>query len=546
MINVDFSGPGFVIMLLGWNAQIFVAVIYLAQDQRWRIRAIFALLTFWTLAATQIWQPAYLNLFALTFVVLGVAALLTHRRLLMLQKVLHLGMAFGSAVVLHAVVFGSSAPLAVFSARNTNTSVNVARDLGFFQLISGLAGRGLATPIVLALAVVGVLSARRSRRPLPRMFAWFWTTWTLVLVLYAAVYAPLLRRGTEIGINPDYFMQSSGPLNWTMAAVGISAVARPVTARHSRLAAWLNVAPLLVALVIPLAWNIKNSTTRSETWWPQPARPPQVYSTLSTAFAGHQIPETARVFVVQGGVSSFTSFDDLFHDFADLRRTDEQALFNLYSGFVRPWSAEFVSSFVFDGDLRHSSITATKVSPIAIDLLGIDHVVSRRPVLVGGARRVAQRPDGVGLYVLPARQSWFVDSYEVRRNLEEHVAALHAFDTSAASKGKTDRRAVMYESIGKIVQPTSSQVEIGREQIEVSGMTPGVSLLTLPIEFSTCNRWKSVRGETPRPVVVNGFFQGYVFTGEFEGEINRLTRGVGQIVCETRDYLRWREVNTRS
>jgi len=518
-------------------------VIYLAQDQRWRIRVGFALLTFWTLAAAQIWQPGYLNLFALTFVVLGVATLLMHRSFLMLQKVLHLGAAFGTAVVLHAVVFGSSVPLAVFSARNTSPSVNVARELGFLQLMSGLAGRSIATPIVLALAVVGVLSARRGDQPLRRMFAWFWATWTLALAVYSAVYAPLLRRGTEIGINPDYFMQLSGPLNWTMAAVGISVMARRVTARHSKLAVGLNVAPLLVALVIPLAWNIKNSSTRSETWWPQPARPPQVYSELSTAFAGYEIPDAARVLVVQDGVSAQTSFDDLFHDFADLRRTNRQGLFNLYSGFVRPWSAEFVSSFVFDGELRHSSITATKASPVAFQLLGIDHVISREPIAIAGARRVAERPDGVGLYRLEFGNRWFSDAYEVKPNLAEHVAVLQAQETAAESWSGGRLRAVLYESIGQIVQPTTSEVSIEREKIMVSGTTSGTSLLTLPIEFSTCNRWKSLSGVDARPVVANGFFQGYVVSGEFAGEISRNTRGLGQVVCETRDYMRWRNIN---
>ena len=546
MNALDFSGPGFAMTMLGWTAQMFIAIRYLAGSRARRQLGWFVLGGVTTMVSAHIWQTMYLYLLAVSFVALAVCECSADENTRGIKKTMKLLAASTVSVVVHALLFTSTVPLSVFSARRSSESVTTSAEVGILDFLDRVAAKGYMSLVILVFAVVGVVVGLHDSSKSIRVLVRFWAVLMTATVLYVIGYAPLMSRGIEVGMNPEYFMQASTSFNWVVAAYGMYRSFEAVSSGRVALKAALAVTPFVVAVSIPIAWNIKNADTRARTAWPEIAQPPRVFSELSTSFAHYRFTPTARTLVIQDDTSYLSSFDELFFDFSTLRRSSKQALFNTYSGFVRPWSAEFVSSFVFDGDLRHSSITATKVSPIAIDLLGIDHVVSRRPVLVGGARRVAQRPDGVGLYVLPEKQSWFVDSYEVRRNLEEHVAALHAFDTSAASKGKTDRRAVMYESIGKIVQPTSSQVEIGREQIEVSGMTTGVSLLTLPVEFSTCNRWKSVRGETPRPVVVNGFFQGYVFTGEFEGEINRLTRGVGQIVCETRDYLRWREVNTRS
>lgn len=546
MDALDFSGPGFAMMMFGWTLQTFIAIKYLTGASVRGQPAWFAVAGVITLASSHIWQSMYLYLLVLSLVAFAVCERFNDKSARSIRKTTKLLAASVLSVVLHALFFSSTVHLSVFSARRSSETVNTTINMSVVELLDSLAAKGLMSLVILGLALVGVVFGLRDARGTVRTLTRFWIVLTTVVILYVIAYVPLMSRGIEIGMNPQYFMQASASFNWVVAAYGMYRSFEAVSSGRVALKAALAATPFVVAVLIPIAWNIKNADTRARTAWSEIAQPPRVFSEFSTSFAHYRFIPTARTLVIQDDTSYLSSFDELFFDFSTLRRSSKQALFNTYSGFVRPWSAEFVSTFVFDGDLRHSSITATKVSPIAIDLLGIHYVVSRRPVLIGGARRVAQRPDGVGLYVLPVRQSWFVDSYEVRRNIEEHVAALHAFDTSAASKGKTDRHAVMYESIGKIVQPTSSQVEIGREQIKVSGMTPGVSLLTLPVEFSTCNRWKSVRGETPRPVVVNGFFQGYVFKGEFDGEINRLTRGAGQIVCETRDYLRWREVKTRS
>jgi|GEM_PF-3429996 len=543
MFNIDFGGPGFPMMVAGWLMQLLFALLYISKNLPKSFLFGFGGLTVWTLIVAHVWQPMYVYLALISGCVLLVNAFGSQTRRSKIIRLGYLAVSWFVAATTHILVMGSYVPFTAFSARRVSNMVESARPFSFTGLMADFAGEGLITPIVAGLALVGWKLGSRDSNGLTRLFVSFWLLWSLFLVAYSALYSPLRSRGVELGNTPNYFMQASAPLNWIIAAYATHHIVRTLVRSRKRLSRILMISPLIAAVIIPVFWNIKNVGSRSSAIWPDVATPSRVFSRLTSVFPEYEIPYSARVAVIQNETTFLSSFDELFRDFSDIRRTDGQALFNLYSGFVRPWSAEFTNTFVFDGVLRNSSITATKASPVAFELLGIDHVISREPIAIAGARRVAERPDGVGLYRLASGNRWFADAYEVKPNLAEHVAVLQAQETAAESWSGGRLRAVLYESIGQIVQPTTSKVRIEREKVTVSGTTSGTSLLTLPIEFSTCNRWKSLSGDDIRPVAVNGFFQGYVVSGEFAGEITRNTRGLGQVVCETRDYMRWRSIN---
>ena len=543
MINIDFGGPGFPMMVAGWLLQLLFAFHYISKTWPKSLLIGFGGLVTWTQIVAHVWQPMYVYLALISGCVLLVNLLGDKRRRSGIVRWVHLSISWLIALVIHMLVMGSYISFTAFSARRISNIVETARPFSFTDLMADFAGRGPITPLVAGLALVGWYVGRRDSNALTRLFASFWLLWSLFIAIYAAVYPPLRSRGVEIGNTPDYFMQASSSLNWTLAAYAIHHLLSSLSRSRKRLYSVLVISPLLIAIIIPLSWNLKNVGSRSPAVWAEIAKPTRVFSNLGAVFPAHVIPDSGRVLLIQNETDYLSSFDELFRDFSDVRRTDGQALFNQYDTLVRPWSAEFTARFVFDGVLRNSSVTATKVSSVAFELLGIDYVISREPIAIAGARRVAERPDGVGLYRLASGNRWFSDAYEVKPNLAEHVAVLQAQETAAESWSGGRLRAVLYESIGQIVQPTTSEVSIEREKIMVSGTTSGTSLLTLPIEFSTCNRWKSLSGVDARPVVVNGFFQGYVVSGEFAGEITRNTRGLGQVVCETRDYMRWRNIN---
>jgi len=545
MHAIDFSGPGFVMLMFGWTIQMLVAFGYLSKSGSNRQLLGFGVLGVLIMAWSNIWQTMYLYLALMSLLSLLMSIVGSHQSIATARKVLKLASVLIVSLTIHLLLLTSTVPLSFFSARKTSESVSTSAEVKAVDFLDQIMARGPLSFLILGLAFIGVMFGIRDEDTRLRTVVRFWLCLTILVALYVFAYAPMMNRGIEIGMNPEYFMQVLTPLTWVVAAFGIYRVLQFASFHRGFFIPYYTMGPALIAILLPLVWNLKNAETRATSVWPAIAQPPRVFSELRNSFFGYEIPTTARVFLIQDDTSYLSSFDELFFDFVTLRKSN-QSFFNTYSGFVRPWSAEFVSSFVFDGELRHSSITATKASPVAFELLGIDHVISREPIVIAGAQRVAERPDGVGLYRLAAGNRWFADAYEVEPNLAEHVAVLQAQETAAESWSGGRLRAVLYESIGQIVQPTTSKVRIEREKITVSGTTSGTSLLTLPIEFSTCNRWKSLSGVDARPVVVNGFFQGYVVSGEFAGEITRNTRGLGQVVCETRDYMRWRSINAEN
>lgn len=543
LINVDFGGPGFVMMTVGWLLQL-VYVMHILSARRHPGHFVgLALLVMVTMNSSHVWQVMYLYLAAFSFAALLIGAVRLEELMIQRSQLIAVISAWLCGLGVYIFAFGSYLPLVIFSARRTSTAVDSSREFHFVDLVSNFAGRGAATPIVVALSIIGFFANIRSSRVIVRWFLRFWFTWGFFIVGYSLVYPVFRSQGVEIANSPDYFMQASAPLHWVTASLGCVTIINWLTRQVHLLRKITPVSPVMFSVLLLISWGARNPETRAEGVWPPIARPARVFGDLSSSFSGYQIPDDARVLVIQDSASELWSFDEVFRDFSDLRRTRSQALINVYSGFVRPWSAEFVSSFLFDGRLRTSSITATKASPLALRLLGVDYVVTRLLPQSIDAERVAVRPDGLSLFRVSSAPLTKTVTYETRSNLRDHLELLKAADVMLSVNPSRVVPTVVYESLPTFGAPISLKMWIDRDHIRISGHSQRHVIVSLPTEFSMCNRWTTLTGDVPRAVQVNGFFQGYVAIGEFSGDIRRTTGGVGQMICETRDHMYWRALS---